>query len=127
MKQVITAPAAEVAERKTSAIQTVFFKSDSLSLTLYDNGEVDGDTVSILLGGKIIFSKQGLSEKPVTKTIYTKDIPDSTTLIWYAENLGSIPPNTGLLILYDGETRHEIFFSADLHTNASLILSRKKN
>ena len=119
-------PAAEAAVRKTQTIQTIEYESDSLVLSIYDNGIIDGDTVSILLNGGLIFSKTGLLEKPTSKTIYTKDIPDSTQLIWYAENLGSIPPNTGLLILMDGKTRHEIFFSADLQTNAAIILRRKK-
>ena len=123
---VIIPPAAEAAVRKTQTIQSIEYASDSLVLSIYDNGIIDGDTVSILLNGGLIFSKTGLLEKPTSKTIYTKDIPDSTQLIWYAENLGTIPPNTGLLILMDGKTRHEIFFSADLQTNAAIILRRKK-
>ena len=125
--KVIAKPAAvEVEKRATPVIQSIAFQSDSLVLTIYDNGIVDGDTVSILLNNQLIFSKEGLSEKPVTKTIYTKNMPDSIVLIWYAENLGTIPPNTGLLILYDGKIRHEIFFSADLKTNAALVLTRQK-
>jgi hypothetical protein len=44
----------------------------------------------------------------------------------YAENLGSIPPNTGLLIIMDGEKRYEVRFSADLKTNAAILLRRRK-
>jgi hypothetical protein len=119
--------AADAYKRKIQTIQSVYFKTDSLVFTLYDNGIVDGDTVSILMNGNLIFVKQELTEKPVSKTIYTKDIPDSSMLILYAENLGSIPPNTGLLLIYDGKTRYEIFFSADLETNAAVILRRKKD
>jgi hypothetical protein len=126
-KPIVTPPAAEVAQRKISTIQSIFFQSDSLLLTLYDNGEIDGDTVSIVMGNQLIFAKAGISDKPITKTIYTKEIPDSEMLILYAENLGSIPPNTGLLIIYDGKDRYEIFFSADLQTNAAVMLRRKKN
>jgi hypothetical protein len=120
-------PAAEVSTRKTSTIQSIYFQSDSLMLTLYDNGEVDGDTVSILAGNQLIFAKQGLSEKPVTKTLYTKDITDSLALTLYAENLGSIPPNTGLVIIYDGTKRYEVFFTADLSTNAAIMLRRYRS
>jgi hypothetical protein len=123
---IIPPPAAEAAVRKTETTQTIDYESDSLVLTIYDNGIVDGDTVSIVMNNSLIFAKAGLSEKPITKTIYTKDIPDSLQLIWYAENLGSIPPNTGLLIIMDGKIRHEVFFSADLQTNAAIILRRKK-
>jgi hypothetical protein len=123
---VIIPAAAEAAKRTTQVIQSIFYKTDSLVFTLYDNGVVDGDTVSILMDKDLIFSKQGLSEKPVSKTVYTKDAPDSILLTLYAENLGSIPPNTGLLIIYDGKKRYEVFFSADLQTNAAIVLRRKK-
>src|SRR6185437_15251929 len=40
--------AAEVSLRKTEVIRTIDFKSDSLTVVLYDNGIVDGDTVSVV-------------------------------------------------------------------------------
>jgi len=119
--------AAEVTNRKTALSQTVFYKTDSLILTLYDNGEVDGDVVSVLLDGKVIFANQTLTTKANSKTIYLpKGTPDSVMLVMYAENLGSIPPNTGLLIILDGNERYELRFTADLKTNAAIILKRKK-
>ena len=117
----------ELAKRKIETIRTVNFKADSLVLTLYDNGEVDGDTVSVLLNGKNIMPRQGLSTKPINKTIYiTPDLGDSLQLIMYAENLGSIPPNTGLLIIHDGEDIYQIRFAGDLQKNSAIILRRKK-
>ena len=118
----------ELAKRKIETIRTVDFKSDSLVLTLYDNGEVDGDTVSVLLNGKNIMPRQGLSTIAINKTIYiTPDLGDTLQLIMYAENLGSIPPNTGLLIIHDGEDMYEIRFAGDLQKNAAIVLRRKKN
>ena len=119
-------PAAEVNERVTETIETVFYKSDSLQLTLYDNGEVDGDTVSVLMNGQLIMPNQGLSTKAIRKTIYLdKNSPDIIQLIMYAENLGSIPPNTGLLVVHDGEDIYEIRFSADMKKNAAIVFKRK--
>lgn len=119
--------AADISSRKIETVQSVEIKNDSLSLTLYDNGEIDGDTVSILLNGKVIMPMQGLTAKGISKTIYlTPEMGDSISLIMYAENLGSIPPNTGLLIVYDGNVRHEIRFSGDLQKNSAIILKRKK-
>jgi hypothetical protein len=128
---VIAAPivlaAANVADRKMKNEHEVYFESDSLVLTLYDNGEVDGDTVSVLMNGKIIFAKTGLTAKANSKTIYiNKNMSDSLSMVMYAENLGSIPPNTGLLIIMDGEKRYEVRFSADLQTNAAILLRRKQ-
>ncbi|MEO5890100.1 MAG: hypothetical protein ABIQ31_07595 [Ferruginibacter sp.] len=118
--------AVNVAERTMKNEQSVFFESDSLVLTLYDNGDVDGDTVSVLMNGQIIFARQGLSTKANSKTIYIdKDMPDTLSMVMYAENLGSIPPNTGLLIIMDGDKRYEVRFSADLKTNAAILLKRR--
>jgi hypothetical protein len=116
--------AADVDKRSTATTQTVYYEQDSLLLTLYDNGDVDGDTVSVLMNGEVIFSKQGLSTKANSKKIAVSS--DSVQMIMYAENLGSIPPNTGLLIVMDGEKRYEVRFSADLKTNAAILFRRKK-
>ncbi len=119
--------AADVAKRSVNSMQSVFFKSDSLQITLYDNGEIDGDTVSVLLNGKVIIAKQGLTTKPNLHTIYfDRDTPDSQMLVMYAENLGAIPPNTGLLVVREGASVFEVRFSADLKTNAAIILRREK-
>ena len=118
--------AAELATRKIETIRSVNVKSDSLVINLYDNGEIDGDTVSVILNGKTIMSRQGLTANAITKTIYlTPDLGDSIQLIMYAENLGSIPPNTGLLILQDGNDRYEIRFAGDLQKNSAVILRRR--
>lgn len=118
--------AADINGRVIETIQRVNYTSDSLVITLYDNGEVDGDTVSILMNGNVIMPMVGLSTKPVRKTIYTKDITDSIQIVMYAENLGSLPPNTGLLIVNDGKDRYEIRFSGDLKKNSAIVFKRKE-
>ncbi len=118
--------AAFVQERKTVPPQIVEFKSDSLELALYDNGEVDGDTVSVLLNGEVIIAKQGLKTSASKKTIYVQPGSDELILVLYAENLGKYPPNTGLLVVHDGEDVYQVRFSADLQQNASVIFRRKR-
>jgi hypothetical protein len=123
----VTKGAADIDKRTIATSQAIYYQSDSLVLTLYDNGYVDGDTVSVVMNGQVIFSRQGLSTKAVSKTIYiTKETPDSIKLVMYAENLGSIPPNTGLLVVHDGDAVYDVRFSADLKSNAQIILQRKK-
>jgi hypothetical protein len=118
--------AAEIDKRVTKSDQSFYFEADSLLLTLYDNGDVDGDTVTVLMNGNVVFSKVGLSTRANSKTIYITSNMDSVNLVMYAESLGEIPPNTGLLIVNDGEKRYDVRFSADLKTNAAIILRRKK-
>ncbi len=119
--------ATEIAKRSLETIRTVEIARDSLVFSLYDNGAVDGDTVSVLLNGKVIMPRVGLLERATNKTIYlTPDMGDSISVIMYAENLGSIPPNTGLLVIREGEKIYEIRFSGDLNKNSKIILVRKK-
>lgn len=119
-------PAADVLKRTTVLQQTVYFSSDSLEITLYDNGEVDGDIVSVLMNGKLIMEKEKLSTKAVKKMIYAEPGEADIELVMYAENLGAIAPNTGLLVVHDGKSIYEVRFSGDLQKNASIILKRKK-
>ena len=70
--------------------------------------------------------QQGLKTTAIKKTIYVSPGTDEVTLVLYAENLGKYPPNTGLLVVYDGDDRYQIRFSADLQQNASVIFKRKK-
>jgi hypothetical protein len=117
----------ELAKRKVETVETVYFSSDSLLLELYDNGYVDGDSVSIIINGKELLTHVRLTEKAVKKTIYiTPDMGDSINLVMFAENLGSIAPNSGLAILRDGKTQHRITFTGDLERNAAIILRRKR-
>lgn len=126
---IIKAPAAaaEISKRTIETIRTVEINQDSLVLSLYDNGTVDGDTVSVLLNGEVIMPRVGLRATAINKTIYlTPEMGDSISVIMYAENLGSIPPNTGLLVIREAKRIYEIRFSGDLNKNSKIILIRKK-
>jgi hypothetical protein len=122
----IIAKAALVAGRKSEFSQIVSFKADSLELSLYDNGEIDGDTVSIYMNGEVILSKQGLKASAIKKTIYITPGNEDFTLVLFAENLGKYPPNTGLLVVHDGDDVYNLRFSSDFEKNAGIIFRRKK-
>lgn len=120
-------PAVNLASRKIESIETIPVYSDSLVLSIYDNGEIDGDTVSVVLNGKTIMSKLRLGSRAQSITIYlTPELGDDLQLVMFAENLGIYPPNTGLLILQDGNRRREVRFSGDLSKNAAISLRRQR-
>ena len=60
------------------------------------------------------------------KTIYISPEEFQVNVVLYAENLGVYPPNTGLLVIFDGEERHNVRFSADFKKNSAIILKRKR-
>ena len=123
----VIAAAADIALRKTEIIRAINFKADSLVLSLYDNGEVDGDTVSVLVNGQLVIARKGLTANAVKTTIYAAEgFSDSLQVVMYAENLGRIAPNTGLLIVEDGEEKYQIRFEGDFQKNAAIVFRRKR-
>ncbi len=127
VQSLIPKAAADIEKRKIETIRTVEISQDSLVFSLYDNGTVDGDTVSVLMNGKVIWPRVGLLERAINKTIYlTPEMGDTISIVLYAENLGSIPPNTGLLVIREASRIYEIRFSGDLNKNSGIILIRKK-
>ena len=115
-----------VGGRKTEFSQIVSFKSDSLELSLYDNGEIDGDTVSVFMNGEMFMSKQGLKASAIKKTIYITKSNEDFTLLLFAENLGKYPPNTGLLVVHDGDDVYNLRFNSDFSKNTGIVFRRKR-
>jgi len=116
--------AATYTQRKERVQQSVDIASDSLQLSFYDNGVVDGDSISVYLNEQPIITNSKLTSVATKQKIYVGGMTEIRLLL-VAENLGSIPPNTGLLIIRDGDKTYQVNFTADMQTNASILLRRK--
>jgi hypothetical protein len=112
-------------ERNTKVMQTVVVEADSLQLSLYDNGVVDGDVVSVYVNGVSVIESVMLKGSAFRKTIAAPKTNSILEIKLVAENLGSLPPNTGLMIIQDKESKYHVNFSADMDTNASIIVRKE--
>jgi hypothetical protein len=113
-------------ERKSKVMETIVCTGDSLLLSFYDNGVVDGDVISVYVNGTNIISSVRLTESALRRTIVFNAANGLLEVKLVAENMGTLPPNTGLLIVQDGTNKYNLNFSADMQTNASIIFSKKK-
>lgn len=111
-------------KRKNNTIETINIISDSLFFSLYDNGVIDGDSVSVYINGQPILLNSRLTATATKKAIKLPPV-DSIEILLVAENLGTLPPNTGLVVIKEGDKTYQINFSADMKTNASILLKRK--
>ncbi len=122
VENIVTAPnsAKETIEgRPIINSKTIQVKSNQLKVALYDDGEIDNDIVSVYFNKDVIVKSKSLTDKPFTFDITL--VPGKTNeLVLLANNLGSIPPNTALMIITDGVSRYEARLSADLKVNASV-------
>lgn len=97
--------------------------ADSLKVAFYDNGEVDGDTISVFYNRKVVALKQMLSDKPLNFML-----PLDTSIneiAMYAENMGRLPPNTAVAVIYAGEQRFELNMTSTFIKNAAIRFRRK--
>jgi hypothetical protein len=112
--------------RINKEISRIVVADRKIKLEVYDNGTIDGDTVSIFYNGKMIMSHQRLSSKPIEIEVTLDENTSLHSIVLFAENLGSIPPNTALIILTTAsKKRYELFSSANLQQNAELIFEYK--
>jgi hypothetical protein len=110
-------PAQSFETRATKDIKTIEIKNNKIEVDIYDDGEVDNDIVSLYFNKKLLVDKKSLSTNPHSITL-TIEPGKTNELLLFADNLGTIPPNTALMIITDGKTRHEVRLSADLKNNA---------
>lgn len=114
-------------KRSSSLIKTLEVFNNTVQVMLYDNGEIDGDSVSVFYNNKLLASHQRLTDKAI---IFTLEVPDDgkeNELVMYAENLGTYPPNTALMIVTDGTHRYEVRITSDLKKSGTIRFVKKKN
>jgi len=108
-------------DRQTPVIATIPVRgTDTVKVVLYDNGEIDGDSVSLYMNNELLLQHYKLTAQPkVLLVAIDKSLPVNR-LVLFAENLGTLPPNTALMeVTVHGKT-YELFLSTDYKKNASV-------
>lgn len=117
---------AEYKERTNVVSKEITASTDSLNVDFFDNGEIDGDSISIFYNDKLIAFNRILSTKAVHFRVALDTTREVNEITMFADNLGSIPPNTALMVVTDGKKRYEIPMASNLQQNATLRIKRKK-
>jgi hypothetical protein len=108
--------------RANPIIKQITTEETELTVELYDNGVIDGDTVSIYHNNQLVVSRAGISTKPVTVKLKVDKANPHHELVMVADNLGRIPPNTSLMVITAGKKRYEIFISSSEQKNAKVLI-----
>jgi len=115
----------EFTKRENIITQELEFDSDSLRVDLYDNGEIDGDMISLFYNRQLVLNNQKLTHKSVRIDLVLDKTKENNEISMFAENLGLIPPNTALMTITDGKNKYEVRISSSLEKNATIRLKRK--
>ena len=109
-----------VAESEFNHIKEIKVDTGVLKLDFYDNAEIDGDSISVTVNNKTILSHQLLGLKPITVEVRVSLDEPEQEVTMVAENLGTIPPNTALLIVTAGNKRYQLFLASNGKKNAQV-------
>jgi WD40 repeat protein len=89
-----------------------------LEIFVYDNLAIDGDTISINLNGEWLLRDYGVQRQKKRMVIQLK--PGNNSLVLYAENLGTSPPNTAAVEFEVNNRRRIVRLHSDLHSCSAL-------
>jgi hypothetical protein len=108
--------------RSNQVVKKITTAKGSIKIDLYDNGEIDGDTVTIYHNNVLLVANARISQKPITFMIPVDEAQPHHELVMVANNLGSIPPNTSLMIVTAKDKRYQVFISSTEQKNAKVII-----
>lgn len=99
--------------------------SNNVFIEVRDNQQVDNDTISLYLNGVCILSKFGITQAFHRIPIQLQ--PGINELLLYAENVGTIPPNTIFLRLAEYGIYQGFTLNSDLQRCERLLIDYKEN
>ncbi|MEO8766112.1 MAG: hypothetical protein ABI416_17550 [Ginsengibacter sp.] len=117
----ITSPVTRFEPRRKDIIKTIAIVQPTFKVDFYDNGEIDGDSITVFYNGRIILSNKMLTTKAISLTLSLDENARENIITMYADNLGTIPPNTALMIVTDGEKRYEVRITSDTEKSGSVV------
>lgn len=101
--------------RKIPAKETLNVKAKELLIKVWDDGQVDEDTISLLVNNRLILENHKLDKNKYELTVHLTKKHNYIEL--KAENLGNIPPNTAAISISDGKSERKIELSSTYEVN----------
>jgi hypothetical protein len=111
--------------RSRQLVEEIPVTGDSLELKFYDNAEIDGDSIAVFLNDKMLAEHIRLSDTAYTIKLPVAELQQTNDLVMVAENLGSIPPNTSLMIAMVAGKRYEARLASTENSSALIRFVRK--
>jgi len=112
-------------QREKIIAEELIVDGDSLKIDFYDNGHIDGDSISVFYNDKLLASSQKLGVRAIHLDVALDTLREVNEITMFADNLGSIPPNTALMVVYDGKRRYNVPISSTLEQNGTVRIRRK--
>lgn len=109
--------------RTTKLIETFEITDADVTIDIVDNAEADGDQITLYFNGTVVASKQTLTEKTISYKV--KAVKGTNNIIMFAENEGTNPPNTALMLIRSGGKEYRATVRSDLKESGAVQLNFK--
>src|SRR6056297_1692078 len=98
--------------------EEIIVKNRKLTISIWDDDLLDGDTVSVKVGDEWILTDHKVEREKKVIQYTLKGF--SSDLVMYAHNMGLIPPNTAAIEVNDGKNKYRFKMKADLSSSQSV-------
>lgn len=105
---------------KDESIPVIKVDTGEIKLQFYDNGTIDGDSITVKVNKQVVLTHEKLGDKPVTATVRISLATPVVVVEMMADNEGTIPPNTALLIVTAPNLYHRLYMSSTKEKSAKL-------
>lgn len=111
--------------RKVISTEKIEVNIPQISIYVYDNSYIDGDTMSLFFNGQWVVDHYGVTKKKYEVKL---NLIENTNnyLVLFANNLGKSPPNTAAIEFDDGKKKYFYRLSSDLKTCSAINFFYKK-
>ena len=116
----------EVSKRKIVSSKEWSVKKEKITLQIWDNNKEDGDIIALKFNDTWILSNFQLKKEKYTIHLDLKS--KNNQLLLFAENLGSIPPNTAAISIDDDDLIRTFILNSDISKSETvkIILDKAK-
>ena len=104
--------------RENELARTITVNTEEVTIRLYDNGEIDDDSISVFVDKQLVLSHKRLSATAITLTLKFNADNKEHEVVMVAENLGRIPPNTSVMVITAGDKRYQVQITSTEQKNA---------
>ncbi len=112
-------PQVDFAERRTDTLATLHTHQHRITLRLWDDAEIDGDTISVFLNEVPVLSGHALTKKPLRLAMDLRN--GWNYLLVVAHNEGRVAPSTASCIVRRGKGKEELLIKTSRKHNQLVV------
>jgi hypothetical protein len=107
-------------KRNLKVVKDFVIAPKTITIDIWDNDIEDGDRVSVMLNDRWILKDYAVMKNK--KKIEITLSPGVNKLVFHADNMGKMPPNTATLSFYDGKELQTISLKSDMDNSQGIHL-----